>query len=246
LISKNAKTGYSINVDSCEPTPWCARHCYRRWRTQEIIKEMGWDDTSVNTGPITWKVQRESYQRNEQAIIKLVADGKLEETAVEIAKRLKNRGVSHLRGNGTGDLFPELTLLYCLLAREGIKIFGFSRKPVEMRAMADCCAEMKVPHELRPFFMGSTDPSTTLFDLGELMQASINLNGTIQLAYATAAGGDAGWREVQFHPAVTHVRVVFGYHSNMKKTKIGHPLECPATAGEDIKCDECRRCYGEA
>jgi hypothetical protein len=244
MISSNSKTGLSLNVDSCTPTPWCARHCYRRWRTKEVIEEMGWDDTSVNTGPVTWRIQQESYRRNEQRIIELMAEGKLEETAVAVAEALKKREVTRLRGNGTGDLFPELTLFYCFLAREGIKVFGFSRKPVELRAMADCCAEMKIPPEARPYFMGSTDPTTTLHELGELIQATVYLNGAAALAYATAAGGKAGFQEVQHHPALTHVKVVFGYHSNSKKTIVGHPLECPSTAGRKIKCDECRCCYG--
>lgn len=245
LISKNAKTGYSINVDSCEPTPWCARHCYRRWRTQEIIEEMGWDDATPNTGPITWKTQRDSYSRNEARIIELASKpGMLEDTAKGIAARLRKRGTTHLRGNGTGDLFPELTMLYCLLAREGIKVFLFSRKPAEIAAIADICDKMRLAPAARPYVIASTDPTTTIYALGELVEATRYTNGHPALAYATAAGGPAGCAEVDRHPAIEHLVVIFGYHSNQTKTKLDHCLECPATAGEDIRCNKCRRCYG--
>lgn len=245
LVSTNAKTGYSINVDSCSPTPWCARHCYRRWRTLEIIEEMGWDDTSPNTSPITWKTQRDSYERNEARIVQLAAEpGMLEATAKGIAAKMKKRGVTHLRGNGTGDSFPELTMLYCMIAREGVTVFLFSRKPVEIAAIADICDKMGLAPEARPYVIGSTDPTTTIYALGELIEATRYTNGHPALAYATASQGATGKAEVDRHPAIEHLVVAFGYHSNQTKTKLDHVLECPATAGEDIKCVKCRRCYG--
>ena len=204
---------------------------------------MGWD-SSVNTGPITWKTQRDSYSRNEARIIQLAGEGKLKETAIEIARRLKKRDETHLRGNGTGDLFPELTQLYCLIARAGIKVFLFSRKPVEIAAIADICDKIGTPPKQRPFALGSTDPTTTIYDLGELIEATRYTNGKPALVYATASSGTMAVAEIERHPARKHLVVCFGYHSNMKKTRLTHPLACPATNGKKIVCSECRRCYG--
>jgi len=243
MISKNAKTGYSINVYRCQPTPWCGKHCYCKARSAELIAKMGWD-TTANNGPITWDTQQAAYKRNDRVLAELDAAGQLEHTASDITCRLQANGVTHLRGNGTGDLFRSLVVLYAFLALKGLKVFMFSRIPAMIRELADLCDELGVAKEDRPFVTGSVDVSTTPEAVQQLIEATRYINGTPALAYATSAAGQAGCNEVDRHPAAEHFHVVFGYHTNHLHTQLGHKKECPATAGGNIKCAECKRCYG--
>jgi hypothetical protein len=243
MISKNAKTGVSINVDRCQPTAWCAIHCYRKARSAELIKQMGWD-TTANNGPITWATQQAAYKRNDRVLAELDATGQLEHTATEITCRLQAHGVTHLRGNGTGDLFRSLVVLYAFLALKGLRVFMFSRIPSMIRELADLCDELGVAKQDRPFVMGSVDVSTTPEAVQQLIEATRYINGRPALAYATSTSGKAGCEEIDKHPASEHIRVAFGYHTNHLHTKLGHKKECPATAGGSIKCAQCARCFG--
>lgn len=240
LISRNHKTGLSINVDQCTPTKLCIQFCYRRWRTIEDIRRRGWTSTP-NTGPITWRTQREAYKRNEEVIKELKATGRLEETAALIAQRCARLGVGELRGNGTGDLFDELTELYVLLGWHGLPVYLFSRRVEQIVALARLSDDFLLSIT-RPFVLGSVDPSTPLADVDRLARATALVNGQPALAYATMTAGEAGCREVDAHPYHEVIHVVFGYHSNTTKTVLGHERECPATAGRKITCRDCRRC----
>ena len=243
LISKNSKTGRSINVSRCQPTPWCIQHCYRMKRTRELIERMGWCETSTpNTGPITWKVQQNAYARNDRVLIRLAATGRLEEAAAGVAARLGNNQI--LRGNGTGDLFPELVDFYAILASKCIKVYAFSRIPKMIDRLRYLCESIGVTSDNMPYIIGSIDPSTPIEDCKTLAVATEQINGEAALAYATAACGRIGCEEVDGHPLRRHIKIVFGYHSTVTRTVLGHALECPATAGKDVKCDACRRCYG--
>ena len=243
MVSGNSKTGLSINVDQCTPTEWCYRYCYRRWRTLAMIARMGWD-TTPNTGPVTWKTQRAAYKRNEKAIKSASVEGRLDEIVGKMVQRIRTRGYDTLRGNGTGDLFPELCEMYARFATHGMGMFMFSRRPDMVRYLLALCNEMGVPMEDRPFVMGSVDKDTTPEEWAELISVTEEMNGRPALAYSTDTPGDAGCLEIDAHPASEHFVVVFGYHSNQTKTVLGHESECPATAGGKIKCDACRRCYG--
>jgi len=245
LVSKNAKTGCSINVDRCKPTPWCAAHCYRKFRSAQSIKAAGLSSTP-NNGPITWEKQQAAYKRNDAALKALDESGQLEATVSKLAVRLKVSGIKHLRGNGTGDLFPELIVFYALCALKSIKIFMFSRIPEKIVELSELCSAMGVPLQDRPFVLGSVDPSTPQKDVDALIAATKEMNGKPALAYATDTKGEAGCDEVDKHPASQHFNVVFGYHTNHLHTVLGHKKECPATAGKAIKCDQCRKCYGFA
>jgi hypothetical protein len=241
LISKNRKTGCSVNVDQCTPTPWCRPHCYRCFRDEAIIAENGWD-TTPNSGPITWRTQRESYKRNERAIILAGQEGRLDTAAARIAARLKDP--DPLRGNGTGDLFPALCELYARIAFHGKPVFIFSRRPDMILELLDVCDSLELEPGRRPFVLGSIDPSTTLCQCHQLVEATAAINGRPVLAYATDKGGGMGCGEVRAHRFSEYIQVVFGYHTNFVKTVLGHEKECPATAGKHVKCNECRRCYG--
>lgn len=244
LISKNAKTGLSLNVNQCSPTKFCREHCYRMFRTWDIIKSRGYASTSTpNTGPITWKTQQNAYVRNEHTLYELANRNLLDETAAIVAQRLlTSRNV--LRGNGSGDLFPELVDFYAVLASKCIKVYLFSRRPKMIDQLRKVCRTLEVTAGSMPYVIGSMDPTTKLADAFELARATEMINGHAALAYATAATGQKGCIEVDSHPLRQHIKVVFGYHSGNVKTVLGHELECPATAGKDVKCDACRICYG--
>jgi hypothetical protein len=243
MVSGNSKTGLSINVDQCSPTKWCYQHCYRRWRTVEMIARYGWN-TTPNTGPVTWRVQAAAYKRNEKAIQRAAVEGRLDEITAKMVERIRARGHDTLRGNGTGDLFPELCEMYARFAAHGLDLFLFSRRPKMVLYLLALCDAMDVPTEKRPFVMGSVDRDTTPEEWTALISATEKMNGKPALAYSTDTPGEAGRAEVDAHPAREHFVVVFGYHSNQTKTVLEHELECPATAGGKIKCDACRRCYG--
>ena len=110
--------------------------------------------------------------------------------------------------------------------------------------LRDLCDDLSVLPPDRPFVLGSADPSTTWKSLRALIGATKAINGRSALAYATDKGGALGQQEVNEHRAREFIQVVFGYHTNFKKTVVGHELECPATAGKHVKCGVCRRCFG--
>jgi hypothetical protein len=244
LLSKNRKTGLSINVSSCRPTPFCAMHCYARARSTSSIQRNGWTGkTTPNNGPITWDTQRAAYASNEARIKYLSGKGELEATAVGIVQVMERLGMTHLRGNGVGDLFPELCELYAYIGAHGKTVFLFSRIPQMIHELGEL---YKVLGGNKPYVLGSVDPSTSLTDTGELSWATEYTNGSPALAYATAAVArkelDAELSRLGFYRE--EVRVIFGYHTNHLHTVVSHPLACPATNGEDIVCSSCRRCYG--
>ena len=208
-----------------------------------MIAKNGWNSTP-NTGPVTWRAQQAAYKRNEKAIKAASAEGRLDETASVVVQRVRAKGLENLRGNGTGDLFPELCEFYARLAAHGLDVFLFSRRPNMVATLLTLCNELGVPAAKRPFVMGSVDKTTTRKQWEALKVATRQINGRAALAYSTDVAGREGCREVNAHPARRSFVVVFGYHSNQTRTVLGHSLECPATAGVDMKCNACRRCYG--
>jgi histidyl-tRNA synthetase len=90
----------------------------------------------------------------------------------------------------------------------------------------------------RPFFHGSIDRTTTASSRFELSVATAELNGHTVLALAADTAAEAEGMDS------ASIDVHFGYHTNLKKTKLGTAKECPATAGEHVKCKECLRCFG--
>lgn len=253
-ISANAKTGYSINTDTCKPTPWCWDHCYRRKRTKadcnhirarlervrlDYINTGEWNPTP-NTGPITWPQQVEAYKRNEAAINKAARDGALGLAADHLYCKLEGRG-DPLRCCGTGDLIPSLCVLLTLYHERGGTSFLFSRRPELICTLHNMCEMMNCAP---PYVIGSTDPSTKPADAEALVEATRLINGEPAMAYATALGGLFGRERIDSLPWRDHLKVVFGYHAGQTKTVLGHELECPTTGGEVIHCSQCRRCFG--
>jgi hypothetical protein len=250
ILSRNKKTGASVNVWSCRPTPICKFFCYRFRRTKEdaqrILAEHGFDP-GANNGPITWRVQTDFYRRVEARIKAAARLGELDDMAHRIARTMSFRD-EFLRWCGTGDLFPELCELIALVAAKGVKSFGFSRKPAEMIYLATLLDDVGIPvgHPCRPFFIASTDASVDSSYGGGLVLGSRTINGEPATAYATWRTGEEAVQEVASRPWASTIKVVFGLHATSKKTRTEHPLACPSTEGGAIKCIECRRCYGGA
>jgi hypothetical protein len=126
VLSKNAKTGLSINFDhsTCRPTPWCNWHCYgKRRKLCDAIKH----DSTNNNGPITWDKQQERYRMNTELVrgLRLV---QAESLGCSMAEALMSRGWDNIRWNGLGDLFPEVLPVIAALCKSGVTVWGFSRK----------------------------------------------------------------------------------------------------------------------
>lgn len=253
-ISANAKTGYSINIDTCKPTPWCWDHCYRRKRTKEDCKHirarlekmlkaslhrMEWAPTP-NAGPITWPRQVEAYKRNEAALDRAMSEGMLGVAAHLLRTKLRSWS-DPLRACGTGDLQHSLCMLLTLYSEQGGPSFLFSRRPEMIDLLRSMCEAIDVQP---PYVIGSADPSTKVSDAERLVEATRRINGTPVMAYATALGGLFGRERIDSLPYREHIKVVFGYHASQHKTLLNHELECPATAGNNVTCTSCRRCFG--
>jgi len=245
ILSRNSKTGRSVNVHSCCPSKLCPEFCYRFKRTKEqalaIERRCGFNP-GANTGPVTWPVQVAAYKRNEETIKQAARECRLEELAIRLVQQMEGKE-EDLRWCGTGDLFPELCELIAMYALLGRRhSFGFSRQPEMIKYLTELLDDMKVPVHRWPHIIGSVDESTEGETLRDLLIWTNELNGWPSLALAT---WKTGAELQQYLNSYTSIEVIFGIHSSQKKTKTGHHLACPATEGEKIKCVECRRCYGE-
>ena len=121
----------------------------------------------------------------------------------------------------------------------------FSRKPGMIWLLRDMCEALEVPQPRWPYVIGSTDPSSKVRDVKQLIQATQGIVGNPVLAYATASYTRMS-EMYQHHQDdwSNYVKIVFGYHSTVTKTKIDSALACPATNGTGVTCTDCRRCFG--
>lgn len=240
-LSDNAKTGKSLNVSrrSCVGvrTAICAETCYGARRdTQSPCVLAG--RSTPNTGPITRPRQQEVYEENLIELERMGMEGSLAEGAARVAQYHTD-----LRICGLGDLTLEIVDLCVHLALAGCKPWGFSRNAlmlVEMAALCDAVG-IEVGHPCRPRFAGSIDVSTPGRNISALMAATKLLNGTPRLGLMARSFEEyifvTRWPMVR-----ASVAVIFGYHATGKKTRLSVIDECPATAGEDVLCHDCRRC----
>jgi len=239
-ISSNTKTGLSINLalSTCTPDPWCYFFCYARRRKKGATCAFGWK-SGGNSGPITWPVQQKSYARNVDILMAAQRAGTIEELAIETSRRIKNKGYRVIRGNGCGDLIPAISAFYAYLCLHGVHVYLYSRKPDEIRRLTRYCKEIGLPAEKWPHVLASMDPSTAYGDVLDRIDASQAHNGETVLVLAVNDKHQA--KKLMSH---LPINVVFGYHSSHDKTALGIDKECPATAGQDIKCHDCRICFG--
>jgi len=228
-ISDNLKTRYSINLDhgSCRPTKRCKQCCYGKYVSAKEAEACG---IRTNAGPVTWPAAQNAYQRN-RLWLEQASESELRAAAKKIAKRLRRAGLDNIRVCGMGDATPGLVRLCHHLVGEGIHPWGFSKKP-EMIARMPKSSSM----------IGSVDDSMPESRVLRLMTATKKLLGTPTLAYMTMLAGKAGAQEVKSLWFLRHLVVVFGYHASGFKTVVSHPLACAATNGEDLHCQDCKRC----
>ena len=143
-----------------------------------------------------------------------------------------------------GDLHTAMCELLATTAAAGMPVFCFSKKPEMIKYLKVLRDSLCVPVS-DIFAIGSIDPSSSKRRTSELIKATAELNGKPTLAYATETTLIEGvQQEIKSHWAQEHFHVLFGYHDTCHKTVLNVTNECPATAGLDIKCAECRRCYG--
>ena len=229
-VSSNLKARRSLNwgLKSCRPNGECIKFCYARLR-------YAGEGYGGNNGPITSPRMQACYDRNLRWLQQASGEA-IQDAAEQLAA-----GGNDLRWNGQGDLIPEALPLLEALAGLGCRSWGFSRKPellhelaarIDLLDAAGCCLQ-------RPFFIGSVDRGTSRKDRNALVAATARLNGQPALAVAALDAIDARLL------LDSNVLVAFGYHSSHKHTRLGLRQECPATAGEEVKCHECRRCMGE-
>lgn len=251
-ISKNKKTGSSVNFDftECRPTKLCREYCYGRLRSQG-------EGFGTNNGPITWPAQQMMYRRNSLWIKR----AKLPELRAE-AQRIADLGLftpeeNGLRWNGQGELSEGACRLIPMLAECGVLIWGFSRRVDRLVRLGMRVQRLRRERRIQlgcnPYFIGSIDSSTSEEDLLGLIKATASLNVT-----GAPAIGMVAFDPLEARLLIDRVKraavlcrrgdpdlVMFGYHSNRTITKLGVREECPSTAGEDILCADCRRCSGQ-
>jgi len=234
LISKNLKTGFSVNFHfcTCRPTKLCRTYCYARRRSPKRAKQLG---TTTNAGPLTWHNAQNALVRNTQ-FLKGLTVHELQTIACNMAQRLFALGIDNIRWNGAGDLFEEALIVIATLAELGILVWGFTRKANmlhKLNALLDG-GELR-----RPIFQASVDLSTSNADIDALIEATQMFNDEPRLALALMDETDLNKVPEK---VLNAVKIIFGYHAMHVKTVIRHPLACPITNGAPIKCRDCQRC----
>jgi len=102
ICSSNAKTGFSINFPlgpsgTCRPSPVCSETCYG----------------AMPGKPITWEKSILKYWR----VYRYFLEANPDEIAERIHEEYIKRGMTFLRWNGVGDLFPESAAVISSLSR---------------------------------------------------------------------------------------------------------------------------------
>lgn len=241
-ISDNLKTGYSLNVDRswCRPTRLCSAVCYGREVSKSQAKLEG---IHSNKGPITWPSSQRCYAMN-AVRLRLLTEEKRIDLGRRLAAKLLNRGYDNLRICGMGDLGLPLVDLCQGLMEGQVRPWGFSKRAdmlLRLSQVRDSLG-LELDDPAAPCFTGSVDESMPAYRVQDLIAATTRLMGRPRLAYMTLNPGWVGASEVNALPYKEHLKVVFGYHTGSHKTEVGHPLACPATNGEDIHCQACKRC----
>jgi len=229
-LSDNLKTGRSINLDhgSCSPDRLCKKICYGRFVNAETAKAEG---IKVNMGPVTWPTQQQRYLEN-RLWLERASDEQIEKRAMHMARGLRRAGHDNVRLCGMGDVTNGLAKLAIALKAEGIYPWGFSKKAKMIRKLAKTGVSL----------IGSVNESTPHRRIQALMRATELMHGQPTLAYMTMNPGWVGVNEVESLWYKEAIVVVFGYHTHCHKTIVNHPLVCQATNGEDVHCQQCKRC----
>ena len=259
LISKNSKTGLSINTRimpakvldgnvqrvipmSCRPTKWCKEHCYARsghfctWGREDLSTL-----NDAQMGYLSNAIMLHRLKSAQEDVVAREAD-----RIVSVATR---KGLNNIRWNGGGDLSRGAVRLINLITERHPKfiVWGFTKR-------ADLAMKLKPRKNLRLTI--SLDPTTpgiandvrSGFDFVEMTRASRHLGGRI--AYATHIPNDPvlakGLLEQLLRQHGVRLDTVFGFHRGTKHTEVRHLKECPAT-NPAVKnrgsCQDCRWCF---
>ena len=259
LISKNSKTGLSINTRimpakvkdgnvqrvipmSCRPTQWCKEHCYARsghfctWGREDL--------STLNYAQQAYLVNAVILHRFESA-----QEGVVAREADRIVSVATRKGYNNIRWNGGGDLSKGAVRLINLITKNHPKfiVWGFTKR-------ADLVHKLKPGPNLR--LTVSLDPTTPCiqsdtgsgFSLLAMAEAARHLDG--RLAYATHIQDDPVLAKGELEKLVrqhgARLDTVFGFHRGVKHTEVRHIKECVAT-NPAVKnrgsCQDCRWCF---
>lgn len=250
LLSDNDATGVSLNF-SPEMTCWhpLCPYCYAMRRDKEQAAQLCRQfslcpgDITSNNGPITWSAAQAAYKRN-VLVLRGVSSETVNYEARRLATSLRRRGYDNLRINGCGDFFNESVLLTHELAKLGIRVWGFSRKPNMISKLASLAAAFRTPGYVRPIIWGSVDQMTERCHAAALITACSKLHHWRTervLAYmALPSENPSLVRGYHYWP---NVRTVLGYHATGVHTHLSMARECPKTGGKGITCQTCKRCF---
>jgi len=252
ILSRNSATGLSLNFSSNITCPSICPFCYGQRRSKadaaRLCVEHGLAPGLItsNNGPITWPKQQEVYRKQTLALQQMTVEGIAQE-ARRLTASLRRRHYDNIRVPGCGDLFPQLVDLCLHLAGEGIKVWGFTRKPDQILRMAADLKEWTIARRIyRPTFRLSIDRWTTKDEIKRRADAGMTLAGKSCAVLAYMALPDETAADIRAQWWWPLCAVVLGYHATMKHTKVGIAKECPKTAGRDITCQTCKRCQRSA
>jgi hypothetical protein len=215
VLSFNKVTGHSLNVpiaETCQPTAVCLKTCY------------------FATGAPSWK-NALGHQYN---VMKSIKANPIE-LAERVALEYDQRGLSFLRWNGGGDLFPESVdvINYLGRVRSDIVIWVVTRIPemaVQIEGAPNVYIHFSLDHaslSRRSEFLRMKPKSSNYF-----------------FSYQCEPN------EVPSAKNLEHVSVLFfdNYKPECDLSSFPEEIVCPLNTKADISdaCENCRRCFNGA
>jgi hypothetical protein len=128
MLEDNGKAGLAVGIAfwTCNPTGECAKACY----------------------PAKRALRRKGCAHKAIAVTKAIMadpDGAAERMIAEFNRRAPKRGAKFLRWNSSGDLFAEALECIKAIARAGIIVHVFTRKPAMGALLRDIAVRNGLP-----------------------------------------------------------------------------------------------------
>ncbi|MDC0979051.1 EVE domain-containing protein [Gammaproteobacteria bacterium] len=212
VLSYNKVTGYSVNFpiwQTCKPTRVCAKYCY------------------FATGHNSWTNAIKHQLRNLYSI-----KNNFQHFADKVALEYDKNGLSFIRWNGGGDLFPEsvAAVNYLAVQRPDIIFWVVTRIP-------DLAAEIRqLPNVFIHFSLDRYSLKRR-----EKFEALGNRSENFFYSYQAEA------HEVPDRERLKGCSVMFfdDYRPPQDYSEIPTEILCPLNEANDISntCDRCRRCF---
>lgn len=215
VLSFNKVTGYSVNLpiaSSCQPTASCLKTCY------------------FATGAPSWS-NALRHQMAVEATIKSDPKAFAERVALEYDRL----GLSFLRWNGGGDLFPESidAIHYLATKRPDVVLWVVTRIP-ELAAEIAHLPNVYVHFSLDRSSMARKEKFLRIKPKTRNFFFSYQAEPEEQVPFSI----------------VEKVSVLFfnNYHPSWTKRQLNHPVVCPLNRAANIAgvCETCRRCFDGA